>query len=85
MPSGFGPGRLEKGIDPTSLALHIIYEISYQPFFFFDNYASVDEQNKKPRYYQGFTKGKVPRDRIELPTRGFSVTTSGFSNLLKLL
>ncbi len=27
----------------------------------------------------------VPRDRIELPTRGFSVTTSGFPNLLKLL
>jgi hypothetical protein len=27
----------------------------------------------------------VPRDRIELPTRGFSVTTSGLPNLLNLL
>ena len=27
----------------------------------------------------------VPRDRIELPTRGFSVTASEFPNLLKLL
>jgi hypothetical protein len=35
--------------------------------------------------YQGFTKGKVPRDRIELPTRGFSVTTLEFPNLLNSL
>jgi len=30
-------------------------------------------------------KSLVPRDRIELPTRGFSDTTSGFPHLLKLL
>jgi hypothetical protein len=43
--------------------------------------------NKKSNYakFRKCLKLLVPRDRIELPTRGFSVTTSGFPNLLKLL
>ena len=57
---------------PAFLALHIICAISYQPFFFLNNFDSLDEQQKKPWYSDGFTKGVVPRDRIELLTRGFS-------------
>jgi hypothetical protein len=40
---------------------------------------------KSPGNYCPGCKSVVPRDRIELPTRGFSVTTSEFPNLLKLL
>jgi hypothetical protein len=43
------------------------------------------KKEKAPEKYLRSFSILVPRDRIELPTRGFSVTTSEFPNLLKLL